>query len=73
MEEKDLNYADDDDDKGSLQKKIRDYLGNFSKRRFGNFWVILRCFKGVFRAMVRITKVLGMRRPPPPMLGKIPK
>ena len=31
----------------------------------GNFWVILRCFKGVFRAMVRITKVLGMRRPPP--------
>ena len=33
--------------------------------KVGNFWVILRCFKGVFRAMVRITKVLGMRRPPP--------
>ena len=42
----------------------------------GNFWVILRCFKGVFRAMVEITKVLGIGKtppPPPPMLGQIPK
>ena len=38
----------------------------------GNFWVILRCFKGVFRAMVRITKVLGMRRPPPLCWEKFP-
>ena len=38
--------------------------------KVGNFWVILRCFEGVFRAMVRITKVLGMRRPPPPYVGK---
>ena len=59
-------------------KKIRDYLGIFPKHRtifyriflvklkfFGNFWVILRCFKGFFRALVKITKVLGIGKTPP--------
>ena len=41
----------------------------------GNFWVILRCFKGVLRAMVKTTKVLGNLEdsPLPPHFGKIPK
>ena len=37
-----------------------------------NFWVILRCLKGVFMAMVITQKVLG-NGVTPPLLGKIPK
>ena len=39
---------------------------------FSNQRAALVYIKGFFRAMVKITKVLGLRRPPP-MLGKIPK
>ena len=61
--------------KGKPSKK-EGLFGNFSQTsegQVGNFWVILRCFKRVFRAMVKITKVLGIGKTPPPMLGKIPK
>ena len=47
---------------------IRDKLVFFGQVR--NFWVILRCFKGVFRAMVKITKVLGIGKTPSHHVGK---
>ena len=36
----------------------------------GKFWLILRWFNGVFRAMFKITIVLEMGRPLPPHVGK---
>ena len=38
----------------------------------GNFWVILRCVNGFFRAMVYKQQVLGIGMTPPPLLGKFP-
>ena len=36
----------------------------------GNFWVIFRCFKGVFRTIIYEQQILGIGRPPRPPFPK---